>query len=80
MRNMIFLKGYFAALVNPTMMPTALKVSATVGSLLLAINHGSALINSTMTRGRWISVGLTYLVPYAVNIHGQYSATSRQMK
>lgn len=39
-----------------------------VGSILLAINHGSALLSGTMTAGRWSSALLTYPVPYAVNI------------
>ncbi len=52
-------------------MPTALKVSAVVGSLLFTINHGSALLKGQMNRDRWISAALTYLVPYVVSIHGQ---------
>jgi hypothetical protein len=29
-------------------------------------------VRSGMTQARWLSAGLTYLVPYAVSIHGQY--------
>lgn len=53
-------------------MPTALKVALVVGTVLFAINHGSALVQGKMTRSRWVLGLLTYLVPYAVNIHGQY--------
>ncbi len=68
------------------MMPTALKVSAVVGSMLFAINHGSALVKGQMNRDsqrrgvahRWISAGITYLIPYMVNIHGQYVSRSRK--
>ena len=66
------LKGYLIALVDIRLMGTALKVSVIVGSILLAINHGAALSQGKMTRDRWISGLLTYLVPYAVSIHGQY--------
>jgi len=67
------LKDYCAALVDKELMPTALKVAAVAGSLLFLINHGTALVQGKMTRDRWISSGfLTYLVPYGVNIHGQY--------
>lgn len=67
-----FLKGYFASLIDPKFVPTALKVALVVGSILFMINHGHALLTGTMERDRWISAGLTYLVPYFVNIHGQY--------
>jgi hypothetical protein len=66
------IKGYFASLVNPKLVPTALKVALIIGSILFAINHGSALLKGKMTRDRWISAGLTYIVPYLVNIHGQF--------
>ncbi|MFP4104039.1 MAG: nitrate/nitrite transporter NrtS [Coleofasciculus sp.] len=49
-----------------------------VGSILFMINHGSAVVQGKMTRDRWISGLLTYLVPYGVNIHGQYISRSRQ--
>lgn len=71
------LKGYLIALVDIRLMGTALKVSVIVGSVLLIINHGSALAQGKMTRDRWISALLTYLVPYAVNIHGQYVARNQ---
>lgn len=52
-------------------MPTALRVAAVVGSILFVINHGTALLQGEMNRDRWLSAGLTYLVPYIVSIHGQ---------
>ena len=57
--------------------PTALGVAISVGSLLLIINHGGAIVAGTMTRDRWLSAALTYLVPYCVNIHGQASNRAR---
>ncbi|NET84064.1 MAG: hypothetical protein F6J94_19725 [Moorea sp. SIO1F2] len=59
-------------------MPTALRVALVVGSVLFVINHGSAILQRQMNRERWISGGLTYIVPYLVNIHGQYTIRSRQ--
>lgn len=72
------LKDYCAALVDENLMPTALKVAAMVGSLLFLINHDTAVVQGKMTRDRWISGLLTYLVPYGVNIHGQYISRSRK--
>ena len=67
-----FWLGYLHSLVDRNFAPTALKVAIVVGSILFAINHGNALIQGKMTRDRWISGVLTYLVPYGVNVHGQY--------
>ncbi len=75
---MVSVRGYFAALVNRRMMGQAVKVALLVGTVLFTINHGPALKAGIMTRQRWISALLTYLVPYAVNIHGQYTATARR--
>ncbi len=71
------IKGYFASLRDPKFVPTALKVAVVVGSILFVINHGHALLKGKMERDRWISAGLTYLVPYFVNIHGQYISNYR---
>lgn len=69
---MKFLRDYGRCLLNPEMMPTAVKVALLVGSLLLMINHGAALLSGNMSGDRWLSAGLSYLVPYGVNIHGQW--------
>ncbi|MDM9382917.1 nitrate/nitrite transporter NrtS [Chlorogloeopsis sp. ULAP01] len=71
-------KEYCLCLFDKDMMPTALKVSVVVGSILFIINHGSALVKERMDRERWISAALTYVVPYLVNIHGQYISRSKQ--
>lgn len=66
------LRQFTQALFNKKLMPTAVKVALVVGTVLFTINHGSALFRGKMTRQRWISGLLTYIVPYAVNVHGQY--------
>ncbi|TVP64676.1 MAG: hypothetical protein EA343_04985 [Nodularia sp. (in: Bacteria)] len=72
-----FVKGYFASLIEPRLMPTAVKVALIVGSILFMINHGSAFWQGKMSRERWISAAISYLVPYCVNIHGQYVSLYR---
>ena len=72
------LKGYIASLVNPRFVPTGLKTAIIVGTLLFVINHGYAIAQREMTRDRWLAVMLTYLMPYLVNVHGQYSSSQRQ--
>lgn len=71
------LLGYCAALKDRRLAASAVRVALIVGTLLFALNHGSALIQGKMTRDRWFSALLTYLVPYSVNIHGQYVSRSR---
>ncbi len=75
--DMKTLKEFCSCLVDKTMMPTAIKVALVVGSVLFTINHGAALFQGQMNRDRWISASLTYIVPYIVNIHGQYITRSR---
>lgn len=67
------IKGYIASLADPEFIPTGLKTAIFVGSLLFLINHGPALGRGEMTRERWISVSLTYIMPYLVNVYGQFS-------
>ncbi|MEL6354626.1 MAG: nitrate/nitrite transporter NrtS [Cyanobacteria bacterium J06627_28] len=56
---------------------TALRVALIVGTLLFTINHGSAVVNNSMTGTRWVSAILTYCVPFMVSIHGQSSFRKR---
>jgi len=67
------IKGYIASLFDPEFISTGLKTALFVGSLLFLINHGPALLRGEMSRERWISVLLTYAMPYLVNVYGQYS-------
>lgn len=73
------LRSYLVSLVDPKFMPTAFKVAVVVGSLLFIVNHGTALVQGQMTRDRWIAATITYLIPYCVNIHGQYISSSRKL-
>ena len=67
------LKEYVASLLDPEFIPSGIKTAAFVGSLLFLVNHGSAFLRREMTRERWISVVVTYAMPYLVNVYGQYS-------
>jgi hypothetical protein len=70
-------KGYVVSLVNPKFILTGIKTAVFVGSLLFLVNHGLAFVRGEMTSDRWISVILTYIMPYLVNVHGQYSSRRR---
>lgn len=45
----------------------ALGYAVVVGALLIAINHGDALLRGELGAGRVLKMGLTVLVPYAVS-------------
>ncbi|TVQ11663.1 MAG: hypothetical protein EA368_05290 [Leptolyngbya sp. DLM2.Bin27] len=72
------IKGYLKALVTPQIAKRAMRVALLIGTLLFVINHGTAVRSGTMTQARWISAGLTYLVPYGVSVHGQYLGQAKQ--
>jgi hypothetical protein len=55
------IKGYCASLIDPTFVPTGLRVAVIIGSLLFLINHGNALVHGKMTSDRWVSSILTYI-------------------
>lgn len=71
---------FIKALLDPKLAPSAVKVALIVGSVLFTINHGSALLKGEMTRARWFSGLITYLIPYSVNIHGQFTSSRRSIK
>jgi hypothetical protein len=75
---MVSVRGYLSALVDRKFMGQGVKVALLVGTVLFTINHGPALKAGMMTRQRWISALLTYLVPYSVNVHGQYTALAKR--
>ncbi len=76
--TMSSVKAYLRCLIDPTLAPTALRVALVIGTILFIINHGAACVRQEMTRERWAAVSLTYLMPYLVNIHGQYAVRSRK--
>lgn len=71
---------FIKALLDPKLAPSAAKVALVVGSVLFTINHGSALVKGEMTKARWMSGLITYIIPYSVNIHGQFTSSRRSLK
>ena len=71
---------YLQNLANPKYSQSAVKVALLVGTILFTLNHGYALWEGKMTKQRWISGFLTYLIPYSVNIHGQWSQANNRLR
>ena len=57
----------------------ALKYAVAVGAILVAINHGDAILRGDLTRGRLLKIALTILVPYCVSALSSVG-TIRQMQ
>lgn len=50
-----------------TVVLRALAYAVVVGAILVAINHGEAILSGQVDASRWLQIGLTVLVPYCVS-------------
>lgn len=57
---------------------SAIKIALIVGTILFAINHGEAVYHKRMDTSRWISVVLSYVVPYCVYMFGKASVFEKE--
>ncbi len=55
------------AAIEPAIMRRALKYAVVVGTILISINHGDALLQGDITTARLLKMGLTVIVPYLVS-------------
>ena len=58
---------WFQVATSAQVVRRALKYAVVVGAILIAINHGDALLAGQLGSGRLFRMGLTVLVPYAVS-------------
>jgi hypothetical protein len=56
----------------------ALKFAVVVGAILIAINHGGAIVSGEISAERWLKMGLTVLVPYCVSTLSSVEAMRRR--
>jgi len=59
--------GVIEAVFDARVVRRALAFAVVVGSVLIAINHGDALLAGEVDGTRWLKMGLTVLVPYVVS-------------
>jgi hypothetical protein len=59
--------GFFGLALSPRVVRRALLYAVVVGAVLIAINHGDALLRGEVSPERWWKMGLTVLVPYTVS-------------
>jgi len=51
-----------------------LRVAAVVGTILILINHGQAMLDGVLTTAELIQICLTYCVPYGVATYASIRA------
>jgi hypothetical protein len=61
------LRNWFQLAAHPATVRRALWTAAVVGTVLIAINHGKAIIAGEVTSSRVWQMCLTILVPYVVS-------------
>ena len=59
--------GWLAIATRPRVVRRALKYALVVGSVLIAINHGDAIVRGEVTTDRLLKMALTVVVPYVVS-------------
>ena len=67
--------GFLDLAAERSVVRRALGYAVVVGSVLIAINHGDALLAGEVSSGRWIKMGLTVMVPYLVSTLSSVAAT-----
>lgn len=61
------MKQRFKIACQPKVVRTATRFSLIVGPVLVMINHGDSIIDSTMSHEDWLKSILTMIVPYIVS-------------
>ena len=61
------MKEFLRLALLPRVIRRALKLAVVVGIVLIAINHGDAILQGEVSRGRLCRMALTFLVPYMVS-------------
>lgn len=60
---------------SPAIVQRSIKVSLLVGSILMFINHGDAILAGDLDQYRIAKILLTYMVPYLVSTQAGVAAT-----
>ncbi len=66
--------SFMAVALQPDIVRRALGYAVGVGAILIAINHGDALLAGEITTGRSLKMLLTVCVPYCVSTASSVSA------
>ena len=67
-------QSWLALAASRSVVRRALGMAAVVGALLIAINHGDAILRGEVDSGRLAKMALTLLVPYCVSTYSSVGA------
>jgi hypothetical protein len=79
MRSSETLLSWLKLAAHPATVRRALWTAAVVGTVLIGINHGAAILAGELTRARLVQICLTVLVPYVVSTVSSV-ATRRELQ
>ncbi len=65
---------------DPVIVWRALRYAVIVGAVLIAINHGDAILRGNVSVDRLFKMGLTILVPYCVSTASSVGALREMQK
>jgi len=68
------MRPWFALFFSGPVVRRGLQYAVIVGAILVAINHGSALLRGDVDTSRWIKIALTVVVPYLVSSFSSVAA------
>ena len=66
--------------MTATVVRRAIKFALVVGTILISINHGYAIVHGQVTSGRILQMCLTVLVPYTVSTLSSVGAIKEMMR
>lgn len=72
--------AFLVLAMKPAVVRTAVRISIIVGTILVLINHGSAVASWSFSKQNLIQICLTYLVPYCVSTYSSVRAIQDQLR
>ena len=66
--------GWLTLATSASVVRRATIVAMVVGTILVAINHGDAIVRGDLSMGRLLRIALTVMVPYCVSTYSSVSA------
>ncbi|MDE2996298.1 MAG: nitrate/nitrite transporter NrtS [Bacteroidota bacterium] len=70
-------KSWAVLLRDKSIFQRGLRFAVIVGSILIAINHGDAILSGEVETKRYFQMALTVLLPYCVSVFSSISAIRR---
>jgi len=68
------MQSWLQTALQPSIVRRALACAVVVGAILIAINHGRAILDGELSRERILQMTLTLVVPYLVSTYSSVSA------